>query len=132
MPTYDLENFEDDAPSSRPQSCLLTQCVDDEDTDVQDVTTEIVETWIRSEPLAVENSFSVSRENHSNHDGVVLPIDAQLSQCDSQKSLAKRNESNSSLRRSTGIFFLKKFEHFVPQPKFAFYVCLFRLEGLLS
>ena len=91
---HPLENVEkDDAPSSRPQSCLLTECVD-EDTDVQDVTNE-VETWMR--PLAIKSS-SVSGENHSIDDRVMVPMDTQFN----LKSSDLKIESKSPhLKRST-------------------------------
>ena len=85
----------DDEPSSRPQSCLLTECVD-EDTDVQDVTNE-VETWMRPLPLDIK-SFSVSRENHSIDDRVMVPMDTQFN----PKSFDIKIESKSPhLKRST-------------------------------
>ena len=74
-----MKDFDEDA-LSRPQSCLLTECLSDNDTSTQHVTF-VVEPERRAIPLPIE-SCSVSRDDHSIHDGVVVPSDSLLRKCD--------------------------------------------------
>ena len=71
-----MKDFDEDA-LSRPQSCLLTECLSDNDTSNQRVTF-VVEPERRASRLPIE-SCSVSRDDHSIHDGVVVPSDCLLS-----------------------------------------------------
>ena len=74
-----MKDFDEDA-LSRPQSCLLTECLSDNGTSTQHVTF-VVEPEKRASPLPIK-TCSVSRDDHSIHDGVVVPSDSLLRKCD--------------------------------------------------
>ena len=74
-----MKDFDEDA-LSRPQSCLLTECISDNDTSTQHVTFVAEPEGRASSPLPIE-SCSVSRDDHSIHDGVVVPSDSLLRKC---------------------------------------------------
>ena len=86
-----MKDFDEDA-LSRPQSCLLTECLSDNDTSTQHVTF-VVEPERRAIPLPIE-SCSVSRDDHSIHDGEVVPSDSLLRKCDDANHSDKRIVSN--------------------------------------
>ena len=86
-----MKDFDEDA-LSRPQSCLLTECLSDNDTSTQHVTF-VVEPKRRAIPLPIE-SCSVSRDDHSIHDGEVVPSDSLLRKCDDANNSDKGIVSN--------------------------------------
>ena len=86
-----MKDFDEDA-LSRPQSCLLTECLSDNDTSTQHVTF-VVEPERRAIPLPIE-SCSVSRDDHSIHDGEVVPSDSLLRKCDDANNSDKGIVSN--------------------------------------